>query len=299
MNNTPNTILFLVNPFAGKGNALLIAKNVVEIMKQNGYDTELFEGKNKDDIFNFTNIFEIKKIKKIAIFGGDGTMHDIINAIMIKPEWLAIPLLLFPCGTGNSFSRDLDCLSVEKATELLINGKEMLVDLAEIKMNENTIWSFNIIGCGLVSHINILAEKLRWLGAARYNIATIINIIVNPVLKAKIYFNNEMHAKDYCFLLACNTRFTGKGMEMAPLAKLNDGLIDFLIVEKTSRLKLLMLFPKIFSGKHLNSPYLRYVQTNYIKIETQKPERINIDGEMKGNTSLEIIVHKHKLKVFI
>jgi diacylglycerol kinase family enzyme len=40
MNNTPNTILFLVNPFAGKGNALLIAKNVVEIMKQNGYDTE-------------------------------------------------------------------------------------------------------------------------------------------------------------------------------------------------------------------------------------------------------------------
>jgi diacylglycerol kinase family enzyme len=78
-----------------------------------------------------------------------------------------------------------------------------------------------------------------------------------------------------------------------------DGLIDFLIVEKTSRLKLLMLFPKIFSGKHLNSPYLRYVQTNYIKIETQKPERVNIDGEMKGNTTLEIIVHKHKLKVII
>jgi diacylglycerol kinase family enzyme len=132
-------------------------------------------------------------------------------------------------------------LSVEKATELLINGKEMLVDLAEIKMNKNIIWSFNIIGCGLVSHINILAEKLRWLGAARYNIATIINIIVNPVLKAKIYFNDEIHAKDYCFLLACNTRFTGKGMEMAPLAKLNDGLIDFLIVEKTSRLKLLII----------------------------------------------------------
>lgn len=297
MSNTPNTILFLVNSFAGKGNALLIAKNVVEIIKQNGYNTELFEGKNKDDFLNFTNIFEIKKIKKIAIFGGDGTMHDMINSIMHKPEWLILPLLLFPCGTGNSFSRDLDCISVEKATKLLINGKEMLVDLAEIKTSENIIWSFNIIGCGLVSHINILAEKLRWFGSARYNIASIIKIISNPILKAKIYFNNEMHDKDYCFLLACNTKFTGKGMEMAPLAKLNDGLIDFIIVEKTSRLKLLMLFPKIFSGKHLNSPYLRYVHTNYIKIETQKPERLNIDGEMKGITSIEIIVHKHKLKV--
>jgi len=86
-------------------------------------------------------------------------------------------------------------------------------------------------------------------------------------------------------------------MKMAPLAKLNDGMFDFLIVEKTTRLKLLMLFPKIFSGKHLNSPYLRYVQTNRIKIETQYPEIVNIDGEIKGNTSLEIIVHKQKLKV--
>ena len=173
----------------------------------------------------------------------------------------------------------------------------MLVDLAEIKMSENSMWAFNIVGCGLVSHINTLAEKMRFFGPARYNIATIMKIISPPVLKAKISFNGEIHAKDYCFLLACNTRFTGKGMKMAPLAKLNDGLIDFLIVEKTTRLKLLLLFPKIFSGKHLNSPYLRYVQTNHIKIETQYPEIVNIDGEIKGNTSLEIIVHKQKLKV--
>jgi len=42
---------------------------------------------------------------------------------------------------------------------------------------------------------------------------------------------------------------------------------------------------------------LRYVQTNHIKIETQYPEIVNIDGEIKGNTSLEIILHKQKLKV--
>jgi len=297
MSSSPNTILFLVNPFAGKGKAMLIAKNTIEIMRENSYETEFFEGKNKEDFLNFTTIYEINKIQKIAVFGGDGTMHDIINAIMLKPEWLSKPLMLFPCGTGNAFCHDLDCLSVEKATQRLLNGKEMLVDLAEIKMSKNSMWAFNIVGCGLVSHINTLAEKMRYFGPARYNIATIMKIISPPVLTAKISFNGEIYTKDYCFLLACNTRFTGKGMKMAPLAKLNDGLIDFLIVEKTSRLKLLLLFPKIFSGKHLNSPYLRYVQTNHIKIETQYPEIVNIDGEIKGNTSLEIIVHKQKLKV--
>ena len=49
MSSSPNTILFLVNPFAGKGKAMLIAKNTIEIMRQNGYETEFFEGKNKED----------------------------------------------------------------------------------------------------------------------------------------------------------------------------------------------------------------------------------------------------------
>ena len=153
------------------------------------------------------------------------------------------------------------------------------------------------MGCGLVAHINVLAEKLRWLGAARYTIASLIKIVANPTIKAKITVNNEVHANDYCFLFACNTRYTGKAMKMAPLAKLNDGLIDFLIVEKASRLQLLMLFPKVFSGKHMSSPILKYVQAKHIAIETETPQIVNIDGEMKGNTSLQIIMHHQKLKV--
>jgi diacylglycerol kinase family enzyme len=78
---------------------------------------------------------------------------------------------------------------------------------------------------------------------------------------------------------------------------LTDGLIDFLIVKKASRLKLLGLFPKVFSGKHMNSPLLQYVQTKHLKIETEKPETVNIDGEIKGNTSLEILMHPRKLKI--
>jgi diacylglycerol kinase family enzyme len=74
-------------------------------------------------------------------------------------------------------------------------------------------------------------------------------------------------------------------------------MIDFLIVEKASRLQLLLLFPKVFSGKHMNSPILKYVQSNQIEIETETPQLVNIDGEMKGNTSLQIIMHHQKLKV--
>lgn len=295
--NQSASILFLVNPFAGNGKALKTAHHAIEVMHQNGFQTSLLISKTLGDLSNFTQLFEENKISKIAVLGGDGTMHEVLNAMMNHQEWLAVPILLFPCGTGNAFNYDLNCLTNEKAIQLLQNGKDILIDVAEIKTNGNSIWSFNIVGCGLVAHINVLAEKLRWLGAARYTIASLLKIIVNPTIKAKITLNNEVHHKDYCFLFACNTRYTGKAMKMAPLAQLNDGLIDFLIVEKASRLKLLMLFPKVFSGKHMSSKLLKYVQTNHIKIETENPEIVNIDGEIKGNTSIEIVMHNQKLRI--
>lgn len=295
--NQSHAILFLVNPFAGNGKALKTAQNAIAEMHKNGFKTQLLVSKTSGDLAGFTQQFEANKISKIAVLGGDGTMHEVINAMMQKQEWLTVPLLLFPCGTGNAFNYDLNCLTNQKAIQLLINGKDVLIDLAEIKTNGISIWSFNIVGCGLVAHINILAEKLRWLGAARYTVASLIKIISNPTINAKITLNNEVHHKDFCFLFACNTRYTGKAMKMAPLAQLNDGLIDFLIVEKASRLKLLMLFPKVFSGKHMSSKLLKYVHTNHIKIETETPQKVNIDGEIKGNTSLEIIMHQQKLKV--
>ena len=49
-------------------------------------------------------------------------------------------------------------------------------------------------------------------------------------------------------------------MKIAPKAKLNDGLMDVVAVKKTNRLKLLKLFPKIFSGNHVNDSVVKYHQ---------------------------------------
>ena len=291
------TILFLVNPFAGKGNALHTANLAIEKLNSIGFDTELFISNKIGDLSNFVNKYKVENISKVAVLGGDGTMNEIINSIILKPEWLAIPYLLFPCGTGNAFNHDMNCLTNEQAIEQLTKNEWVMVDLLEVKTSQITIWSFNIIGCGLVSNINVLAEKTRWLGAARYNIASLINIIFNKTIKAKVFVNNEKVEADFCFILACNTKYTGKGMKMAPMAKLNDGLIDLLIVKKTSRLKLFTLFPQVFSGKHIHSPILQYIQTDYFKVETAQNYLLNIDGEVKGNTPFEVIVHKQKLKV--
>ena len=295
--NLSKHILFIVNPFAGKGKALSVANHALEVLNKNGIKTTLFISQSKGDISNITSKYNSNDFTSVAVLGGDGTMHEVLNAVMENEFWLKLSYLLFPCGTGNAFNYDLDCLTSDKAIDLLLNGKDTLIDIAEVKTNAGSIWSFNIVGCGLVAHINVLAEKMRWLGSARYTVASLIKILSNPTIKAKVIANGKEVNAEFCFLFACNTRYTGKAMKMAPMASLTDGKIDLLIVKKASRLTLLGLFSKVFSGKHMDSHLLQYVQTSHLKIETEIPEIVNIDGEIKGNTSLEILMHPKKLKI--
>jgi YegS/Rv2252/BmrU family lipid kinase len=295
--NSIKHILFIVNPYAGKGKALSVAQYAQEVLNRNDIKTTLFTSQSKGDISQITSKYNSTDFTSVAVLGGDGTMHEVLNAVITDESWLKLSYLLFPCGTGNAFNYDLDCLTTEQATDLLLNGNHILIDLAEVKTNAGSIWSFNIVGCGLVAHINVLAEKMRWLGSARYIVASIIKILSNPTVKAKVIVNGKEINAEFCFLFACNTRYTGKAMKMAPMASLTDGKIDLLIAKKASRLTLLGLFPKVFSGKHIDSPLLQYVQTSHLKIETEKPEIVNIDGEIKGNTSLEILMHPRKLKI--
>jgi YegS/Rv2252/BmrU family lipid kinase len=295
--NSIKHILFIVNPYAGKGKALSVAQYAQEVLNRNDIKTTLFTSQSKGDISQITSKYNSTDFTSVAVLGGDGTMHEVLNAVITDESWLKLSYLLFPCGTGNAFNYDLDCLTSDKAIDLLLNGKDTLIDIAEVKTNAGSIWSFNIVGCGLVAHINGLAEKMRWLGSARYTVASLIKILSNPTIKAKVIANDKEVNAEFCFLFACNTRYTGKAMKMAPMASLTDGKIDFLIVKKVSRLALLGLFPKVFSGKHMDSPLLQYIQTSHLKIETEKPEIVNIDGEIKGNTSLEILMHPRKLKI--
>jgi diacylglycerol kinase (ATP) len=84
---------------------------------------------------------------------------------------------------------------------------------------------------------------------------------------------------------------------MAPYADLQDGLMDVLLVRKTSLKNLLVLFPSIYSGKHVNSKYLEYRQVKSISLDSDSIQELTIDGEIKGNAPFEVRVLEQKLSI--
>jgi YegS/Rv2252/BmrU family lipid kinase len=231
--------------------------------------------------------------------GGDGTMHEAINGLLKRKDKKRFPLGLITGGTGNSFMRDMNCKDPLDATERILSGKKRFIDILECNSNGDVYYSFNLVGWGMPTDINNLAEKLRWLGTQRYNVATLIEVMRNRKRFAELKIDDETVSDDFAFIIACNTIHVGKGMKMAPKAILDDGLVDLIIVPKVSRLKLLTLFPKLFTGDHIDSPDLEYKQVNNFSIKPNVNNKLNVDGELLGITPVSVKVLEKEIEILI
>ena len=113
------------------------------------------------------------------MIGGDGTIHEAIEGLMQSEKSKYLPLGIIPAGSGNAFAEDLGLRVRDPldGLENIIIGDISRIDVMRIKTRHNINYAVNIIGWGMASNVNILAEKLRWLGNIRYSIASILSIL--------------------------------------------------------------------------------------------------------------------------
>jgi diacylglycerol kinase (ATP) len=280
-------ILCAINPYSGKGSSKSMLAALQAALPS--FQWVVISSDGPSYFSQHIGSFIKADIDAIAVFGGDGTMHDVVNGLY-QSNHLTIPILLFPAGTGNAFNHDLECLDYLTAIERLKKFELHKIDLLKLTTTEQTMVSFNIIGWGLVAQITALAERLRIFGGARYTIASILKIFTNPTAFATLTYADNKESAEFSFVLIMNTKHTGKGMMMAPYASLSDGLMDVLMVKKTSLLNLLFLFPSIYSGKHVHSKLLEYKQLSAITIAATDGNPLTIDGEVKSSAPLSVSV---------
>ena len=70
----------------------------------------------------------------------------------------------------------------------ILTGETSLIDVFKIEDREKTFFAINIIGWGMAAEVNILAEKLRWMGGIRYSIASLITVMRMKQKHLKVNF---------------------------------------------------------------------------------------------------------------
>ncbi len=288
-----------VNPFGGHKKGPKILKEVIPLFEENNIQLNVIETEYAGHNKKIAMEVDMNGYDGFCCIGGDGTMSEVINGVMNRKDLNRFPLGLITGGTGNSFMHDINCLDPIEATKRIIDGKRRKIDIFSCKTPDKLFYGFNILGWGIPTDANLLADKMRWIGSQRYNLASILEVLSHRKRFARVSIDNNSIASDFAFIIGCNTIHTGKGMKMAPLARLDDGLIDLIIVRKVSRFKLLKLFPKVFAGNHISDPGVDYRQVKKFSILPEKDRQLNIDGEVLGTTPVEVEVLPQEIELMV
>ena len=254
----------------------------------------------------------------ILLFGGDGTIHRHL-AQLVK---LRLPVLVVPAGSGNDFASSLRLRRVSDslaAWNQFCQGSSNLreIDLGVISaVNQREVLSppphyfCCVAGVGLDGEVSRRANKLpRWLrGYGGYAFSLAPAIFTFSAFPMRILTPAEHTASasvdwtvrsDQPTLLAAfaNTPLYGGGMKIAPKAKMDDGLLDVCIVGGVNPLRLLRLFPTVYSGNHLKVREVEYFHATRVRVETHQPLDVYADGEYVCRTPVEISLQRKALKV--
>lgn len=306
-------VLLIYNPVSGKKLAKkLVDRFVVPQLTAAGVEVDARPTERAGHGAEMAQTLPLEGVDAIVAIGGDGTLSEVVNGYMRREVPGMCPLGFIPGGTGNSVCTDLGMPKaneqfVSEAVKRIVAGRTKKVDLQRIQgsaANGTAVpvaWSFNIVAWGLGTDANAAAEGMRWMGPARYDVAILQQILKFKRRRATITVDDGVPMElDPC-MLAClqNNKHTGAGLCCAPLAQLDDGLLDLWFGAPRSRAAAIEIDGQIKGGgKHIYNQAVNYHRCRKVKLETPQPTRYMVDGDLRDFTPVQIEVVPGAISVF-
>lgn len=302
----PRRLKIIINPLGGKGQAWQIFTKIRSLFDRSNLEYTVTQTYSAADTQNLVRELDLSQIDGLVIVGGDGTIHYAIAGLMSRRDRqtaIKLPLGVIPGGTGNGLSKTLLELSGESydplnAAFLIAKGKQQAFDIAAIEQNGTKYYSFLSLAWGLISDVDIGSEKLKFLGALRFDLYALLLLGLRRTYKGRFSFLPHPDCQiatdrdsrpgkwrviedEFIFVWAMNTAWAAHDMNVTPHAELNDGAMDVLIMRQgTSRWEILKALLRCGKGQHLDLPHLEYYKVRAFRLEPMTEKGILVvDGE--------------------
>lgn len=313
----PRRLGVIINPASGKKKAKQIFNQVRPLLTQSNCELTITETTGRNDGNLRGRGLDVDAIDGLVIVGGDGTIHEVINALANDADKLAIqkiPLGVIPGGTGNGLCQSLLAISGEpyspiNAAFLIAKGRVKALDIGIVEQANRRYYSFLALSWGLVSDVDIESDVLRFLGALKNDVYALIRIIFLRIYPGKISFvlhesqepdNWQVLEGDFILFWAMNVPWATYNLQPAPKACLDDGAIDLIIIRGgISKLQLIRAFLQAAGGSHISSPNVEYYKVQRFRLEPLNNQGIlAVDGEKVACQPIEFVMYRGLARVF-
>ncbi len=281
----PRKVKLILNPIADMGRAWRVANDLRPVAQE-------FQGElTWSGTVYPTHAIEIAKqaaedgCDLVIALGGDGTVHEVMNGLMQVPAERRPVMGVVPIGSGNDFAyaagitqksaRALDhALKAE-------NIQTMDVGLLTDEHGRKEYFD-NTLGIGFDAVVTIRSHQLLIVkGFLMYLTAVIQTIVLNhDPMRLNIETDSDKWETSALMATLCNGPREGGGFMMSPQSQTNDGVFEYVIVNKVSRGTMFRLIPEFMKGTHARFKQISMGKFKKMTLTSDRPLYIHADGEV-------------------
>jgi diacylglycerol kinase (ATP) len=297
-------IVVAINPSASFGASRDVGPAVVQTLRAMGHEVTSLTEPDFEQLLASAHAAVRRRPDALVVVGGDGMVNLGTNLVADT----RVPLGIVPSGTGNDMARGLgipheNTEEAIRALDRALAEGPRTIDAARVRWTDATTgergerWFACALSAGFDAIVNERANGMRHpKGPSRYILALLIELARLRPIAYRLELDGRVIETSANLVALGNNVSLGGGMKITPDAKVDDGLLDVLIVRPLSRLNFLRIFPRVFKGTHVSHPKVSIERARRIRIEAEGIVAYG-DGERFAALPIDVEVVPGALRV--
>jgi YegS/Rv2252/BmrU family lipid kinase len=238
----------------------------------------------------------------LIVAGGDGTIHEAVNGLGAEQALGAMRLGIIPGGTGMDLVRTLGLpRDPQRAARVITGGAERAIDIGVSEEgNLRFFANFAEIGLGAAVVAYQRESSASIPGRSAFLLAALRAAVREPLVTMQVEVDGvDLYAGPAVSAVIASGRFFGGGMNIAPAAVVDDGVLNIVLLGAFTRREMLAHIWRLYPGTHVHLPKVYTASGTGIRITTTGSTRLDLDGELYAGGAYAFRVLPRALRVLV
>jgi diacylglycerol kinase (ATP) len=254
-------VALVTNPTAGRGRGARVRDAALPVLAAAGWRLRRIEGHDAAEAEDRLREALADGVDALVVCGGDGLVHLGFQLVAGTDT----PLGVLPAGTGNDFARTVGIPRghATAAAHHLLAARPQRLDLAR----SGGRYYATVLAAGFDAVVNERANAMTWPhGQMRYNLATIAELRVFRPLPYVLTLDGVERHLEAMLVAVGNGPSFGGGLRITEGARIDDGLLDVVIIKPLGKMDLVRTYPKLFKGTHIHHPQYEHHRVRSVTV---------------------------------
>lgn len=280
----------IVNPKAAGGKAIKQLPKISRVASTIAPEYLLHVTSSIEDARLRAREFADLGVERIVAVGGDGTFNEVANGMIESENRPSLGIV--PAGTGCDLPRSLGIpSSIEEALVFALTSEAHSMDVGLAKTSTVERHFLNVAGLGFDAKVADRAQRNKFLhGKTAYMAALVQSLTDFGYIDVHIEVNGTEIDTKAVFVSIANAQYLAGGFHFAPMARVDDGLLDLAIIDDISLPGFVKAVPSVVRGRHLGNPHWRHLTATRVKVSAATPALVQLDGEIAGTSPAEFSI---------